>query len=126
MKYRAWIAASVLSIFATVASAANAADCKALSSKLMDNLDQGNSDAAVADFNAKMKAALSSAQLEQFWQKLPQKLGTRGVREEARLVQKNGNDIVVTPLHFGHSVAHAVVICSPDGQIAGFHVVPQP
>ena len=126
MKYRAWIITAVLSISATVASAANAADCRALSSKLMDNLDQGNSDAAFADFNAKMKAALSPAQLKQLWQKLPQKLGPRGAREEARLVQKNGNDIVVTPLHFGDNVAHAVVACSPDGQIAGFHVVPQP
>jgi len=125
MKRRIGMIAAIFSLSMMSVFAVHAVDCKAISNKLLDNLDQGNSDAAVVDFNAEMKAGLSPAQLKQFWQRLPQKLGVRGARENARLVQQNVRDIVVTPLHFSTGIANAVVVCSPEGQISGFHVIPQ-
>jgi len=124
MKHRAWVVTAILSFSSVLALAAHAADCKAISGKLLDNLDHGNYAVAGADFDEEMKT-LTPERLKIFWQGLPKKWGVRGARDDARLVQKNGNDIVVTPLHFGDRVANAVVVCSVSGQISGFHVVPQ-
>jgi hypothetical protein len=125
MKRRPSFTAAVFLLSATSAFAAHAADCKALSSRLLDNLDRGNYAAARGDFDDPMKA-LSAQQLQTFWQTLQKKLGARGARDEARQVQNNGNDIVITPLHFGGNLANAVVVCSPSGKISGFHVPRQP
>ncbi len=125
MTYRTCFIAALFAISLTGAFAAQAADCKALSGKLLDQLDRGDYTAAVSDFNDAMKV-LTPDKLKSFWQSLPEKWGARGARDEAKLVQQNGNDIVVTALHFASKAANAVVVCSPSGQIAGFHVFPQP
>jgi hypothetical protein len=125
MKHRPWLVATLFFLSATNVLSAQAADCKAMSSKLLDDLDHGQYAAAGADFDTKMKV-LTPERLQSFWEKLPQRWGARGARDNARLVQKDGNDIVVTPLHFGDKVANAVVVCTPAGQISGFHVFLQP
>ena len=125
MKHRPWFVAALFFLSAASALPAKAVDCKAMSSKLLDDLDHGNYAIAGADFDAKMKT-LTPERLQGFWEKLPERWGARGARDATRLVQKDGNDIVVTPLHFGNKVANAVVVCSPAGQISGFHVFLQP
>ncbi|MEW5307724.1 MAG: hypothetical protein WDW36_010101 [Sanguina aurantia] len=37
-------------------------------------------------------------------------------------IQADGTSIVITPVHFGNQIAKAVVACSADGKIAGFHI----
>lgn len=123
MKHRSWFYFTVFSCCVTSLSAAHAVDCNATSRKLLDNLDHENYAAAGADFNNKMKT-LSAERLQQIWQMLPEKMGARGGREEARVVQINGNEAVITPLHFGHTIANAVVACSTDGKIDGFRIGP--
>ncbi len=125
MTYRRWFSAGLFFFSAAGACAIQATDCRNTSSKLLDNLDRGNYAIAGADFDAKMKT-LTPERLQSFWENLPHRWGARGARDDARLVRKDGNDIVVTPIHFGDEVANAVVVCSPAGQIAGFHVFPQP
>jgi hypothetical protein len=125
MERRTRCVAAIFLVSATGAFAAHAADCKTLSRQLLDNLDHGNDAAAHVDFDEPMKS-LSAQQLQTLWQTLQKKLGPRGARDEARQVQNNGNDIVMTPLHFGDHIAKAVVVCSPGGKISGFQLRPQP
>lgn len=123
MNYREWLRVAALSCFAASASVGHAADCKALSSRLLDNLDKGNYASAGGDFNDKMKT-LSPQKLQQVWETLPQQMGARGARDVAQLIQANGEDVVITPVHYGNQIANAVVACSVDGKIAGFHIGP--
>ena len=38
-------------------------------------------------------------------------------------MQKNGKEIVLTPVHYALRTVNAVVACSPGGKIAEIHVM---
>ena len=78
MKNHARIVAAIFAFSGVFSGAfsAHAADCKAMSGKLLDNLDHGNYLAASSDFDDKMKT-LSPEQLKQNWEGLTKKLGAR-------------------------------------------------
>jgi hypothetical protein len=121
MNYRGLLQVAAFFCCATSAQTAHAVDCKTLSGKLLDSLDAGNYAAAGGDFNDQMKA-LSPQKLQKAWQTLTQQMGERGTRDVAQLIQADGKTIVITPVHFGSQVARAVVACSADGKITGFHI----
>lgn len=120
MNYRGWLRVAVFSCCAASA-AAHAVDCKALSGKLLDNLDAGNFAAAGSDFDDQMKA-LSPEKLQDVWQTLAKQMGERGARDVPQLIQADGMTIVITRVHFDNQIAKAVVACSADGKIAGFQI----
>lgn len=121
MKYRQWLRVVVFSCCAANAIAAQAVDCKTLSGKVLDSLDAGNFAAAGSDFDDKMKS-VTPEKLQQVWQTLATQMGDRGARDAPQLIQADGTSIVITPVHFGNQIAKAVVACSADGKIAGFHI----
>lgn len=121
MKHRGWLRLAVFACCTASALVAQATDCKALSGKLLQNLEKGNYAAAGSDFNDKMKV-LTPQKLQEVWQALSEKMGTKGVPEDAQQIQYNGQDVVITPIHYGNQLANSIVACSADGKIAGFHI----
>ena len=121
MKYRRWLRVVVFSCCAASAMAAQAVDCRALSGKVLDSLDAGNFAAAGSDFDDKMKS-LTPEKLQQDWETLASQMGTRGAREVPQLIPGDGMMVVITRVHFGSQIAKAVVACSADGKISGFHI----
>ncbi|WP_266159356.1 DUF3887 domain-containing protein [Dyella silvatica] len=113
-----------------LASNAHAADndgdavCQTLSTHLLDALDHGDFSAATTDFDARMKAGLSSDTLSKVWLSVPQQFGARGEREPAQTAQVAGSTLVTTSLHYGSSLIDARVACDASGKISGFHIVP--
>lgn len=100
------------------------ANCQVTSTKMLDHLDQGDYAGATADFNGRMKAALGADRLAKIWPALAQQFGARGVREQPRLNQSGGYNVVITPVHYGQTLVDAQVACDADGRVAGFYIKP--
>lgn len=109
------------------AGLAHAADtpCQATSVKMLDHLDHGDYTGATADFNERMKAAMSADQLARIWPAVAKQFGPRGTHDQATLSRVNGYAVVITPLHYGQHVIDARVVCEADGKVAGFFIKPQ-
>lgn len=95
-------------------------DCQAISTRMLDHLDQGDYVGATADFDDAMKASLGADRLAKIWPALAQQYGARGAREPGRLSQLNGYAVVLTALHYGPHLIDARVVCDANGKVAGF------
>lgn len=121
-----------LAVFACLAvclaSAAGAAraepDCAAVSTRLLDALDQGDYAGATSDFDDTMKARLRPEKLGEIWPAVAQQFGERGAREAATIVPAGERVVVLTPLHYGQSLIDAKVTCDAQGKVAGFYIQP--
>lgn len=120
------LAASICIVLGLGSGLAQAAEpsCQATSSRMLDHLDKDDYSGATADFNDRMKAALSADQLGKIWTAMAQQFGARGAHDQARVAEVNGHTAVITALHYGTHLVDARVSCDPDGKVAGFHIKP--
>ena len=120
------LAASICIIFGLGIGLAQATEpsCQATSSRMLDRLDKGDYAGATADFNDRMKAALSADQLGKIWTAMQQQFGARGAHDQARVSALKEHTAVTTTLHYGNHLIDARVSCDPDGKVAGFHIKP--
>lgn len=98
--------------------------CQTLSARMLDHLDKADFSGATQDFDGRMKTALSPGKLAQVWQSLPTHFGVKGVRDAATVTDSGGDEVVITPLHYGAGLIDAQVACGADGRIAGFYIKP--
>jgi dienelactone hydrolase len=119
---------AVALIFSTAAMAAMAAEPSAVATaiRLLDRLDAGQFEAAVADFGDEMKTAVPAERLQQLWPSLPAQVGPATGRGEAVVSEQEGVTLVQIPLHYGHGELVAKVAIGADGKIIGFLIQPAP
>jgi dienelactone hydrolase len=116
----AWIAGAIL----TLSGSAFAAEPAALATRLLDQLDAGQYNAAEAMFSPQMKAAVPADKLKAVWESLPAQMGAAGKRGEAQTSEAEGFRIVVIPLDYANGRLQARVVLDKDDQVAGFLVQP--
>lgn len=90
---------------------------------LLDHLDAGDFQAATADFNPQMQAALGVPQLQAVQRQL-EAAGTVTSREPARITQRDGVTLVVVRIHRQHASLDARVAIDANGQVAGLYFTP--
>lgn len=115
-----WIASAVL----VVSGGAIAAEPAALATRLLDQLDAGQYDAAEAMFSAQMKAAVPADRLQAVWESLPAQMGAAGKRGEVQTSEADGHRIAVVPLEYANGRLQARVVFDKDDRVAGFLVQP--
>ena len=99
-------------------------DCPAVSTRLLDHLDQGDYTGATADLDDNLKVSLTADKLAKLWQTMPKQLGAPGPREPAKVTAIPNYVVVVTTLHYGQGMIDAQVACDADGKIGGFYIRP--
>src|SRR4249919_2823610 len=90
---------------ATFSLAAAAAESSplAIATRLLDRLDAGQFDPAVAEFGGDMKAAVPADRLKQIWQSLPAQVGAASGRGTAQISKQEGVTLVQIPLHYARA-----------------------
>ena len=116
--------AALLACFAAVpALAQQDGAAVATATALLDRLDAGQFDAATADFNAQMKAALGADRLAAVQQQLDS-AGAVQSRGEPQVSQRDGFTVVVVRIQRAQAAIDATVAIDADGKVAGLHFTP--
>jgi len=123
-----FLAAMLLSMsaMASAQTALSDADYLRKSEEFLAHLDHGEFDAAVAQTNAQMRAALPAQKLSAVWTALPKQVGAAGPRGAAHLTLENGHRVVLVPLPYAHMALLARIAFEEGGAIDGFFIVPAP
>jgi len=119
----AWIAGLLLALSGSALAAEPAG---AVATRLLDQLDAGQYEAAEAAFSSQMKAAVPADKLKAVWESLPAQMGAAGKRGQAQVSEADGFRIVVIPLEYANGPLQARVVLDKDDQVAGFLVQPAP
>lgn len=110
---------------ALAASDNGAGACNGLSANLLRDMRAGHFVAATAHLDAKVKSLLSAQKLRQIWQQtLPSQLGNFQTTSIPQEVDRNGRQIVITPLNFANGWLNMLVACNGHQQIAGLFFRP--
>ena len=111
---------------AQAADAPSATTCTSRAQSILDALKAGDYDKAAAHFDATMRQAVSTDQLEQLWATaLPAQAGKLEDAEKAQSREiGNGMTQVVIPLKFAKAWINLQVTCSSDSQVAGLFLRP--
>jgi uncharacterized protein len=118
------IAGAVLSL-ATSTAWADTDVCSGRSADILHALQQGDYAAATTHFNARMKAALDGARLEQVWtQVLPRQFGAFDRAGDTRVSPLGAGTLAETPLHFANQWLVMRVGCDAQGQVDGLRFAP--
>jgi alpha-beta hydrolase superfamily lysophospholipase len=116
---------AIAMLLPTFASAA-VANAASTATTLLDRLDAGKFDDAVAEFGPEMKSAVPAEKLRQVWASLPAQFGTATGRGEAEISEQGGATLVQIRLHYAHGELVAKVALGADGKIIGFLIQPAP
>ena len=121
---RRFVLAMVLACLATFPALAQQDDAAvATATAVLDRLDAGQFDAATADFNPQMKAALGADKLAAAQQQLDA-AGAVQSRGEARVSQRDGLTLVVVRIQRALAAVDATVAIDGAGKVAGLHFAP--
>jgi fermentation-respiration switch protein FrsA (DUF1100 family) len=99
-------------------------DPQAVAQALVDNVLKGDFEAATADFDAAMQAALSADALKQGWQSLEQQVGAFQQQIGVRTQQVQGYTVVVITLQFEKAALDVQVSVDAQGKVGGLHTSP--
>ncbi|WP_370300525.1 alpha/beta fold hydrolase [Abyssibacter sp.] len=97
---------------------------RAVALELLDRLDQGRYAEAVEPFTPTMVDAVPATQLHAIWTSLPAQFGAPLHRGAVTTTPAQGVELVAVPLYYERGALTANVAITPDGQIAGFRLVP--
>lgn len=99
-------------------------DSLAIAQAVIDNMINGDYEAATTNFNAEMAAALSADQLEQTWFLLEDQVGP--FQQQVSVTQQVIDDstVVVITLQFEAMLLDAQLSITADGEINGFYIRP--
>ncbi len=114
--------AAVLALAPTFA-AEGTKDPVATATTLLDRLDAGDFEAATADFNAQMQAALDAGKLQAVQSQIDT-AGTVKSRDEAKLSSQGGFTVVAIRIHREQASLDATIAIDGDGKVAGLHFAP--
>lgn len=95
--------------------------CTIATRRLLEKLEQGDTDAAIANFDAQMRKAMSATQLADAWQSIGSHLGKLVARKPAQNLLYRGMVIVTQPLQFEKGDLGLEMACNEGGQFAGMH-----
>ncbi|MCB1601694.1 MAG: alpha/beta fold hydrolase [Xanthomonadales bacterium] len=98
--------------------------CLGRAEAVLAALDAGEFEQARADFNPKMRDALSAEQLGEIWQTLPRQVGERLSTGPARISAGTQGTNVVLPLQHAKAWLDLSVSCNPEGQLSGLWIRP--
>ncbi len=114
-----------MGVLAVAMPALASATCEQRSEALLTALKADNYQAATANFDPQMKAALSADKLEQIWSDmLPLQFGTYDADAKGQVPKVKSATQIVTPLHFARAWLNMVVACNAQDEIAGLNFVP--
>ncbi len=125
MKPLGYIVACSTIAFAVGAAAAPVAGsrqsfCRARSDAILTALQKGDYAAAIAHFDARMRAGLSADRLGQIWQVvLPAKAGAFERAATTVVTARADGAVAETPLEFAGAWLNLRVACAADGSVAG-------
>lgn len=119
-------AIAVMFPIAATATDTNQQTPNAIATKLLDRLDAGQYDQAVADFGGEMKTAVPADRLQQVWQSLPAQFGAATGRGQADVSKQENVTLVQIPLHYARGELVAKVAIGTDDKIIGFLIQPAP
>ncbi|MGE4070838.1 MAG: alpha/beta fold hydrolase [Lysobacterales bacterium] len=107
-------------------SSVGAADdrCPERAQAVLAALDAGEFEQARADFNPKMRDALSAEKLGEIWQTLPKQVGERLGTGPARVSSGEQGTNVVLPLQHAKAWLDLSVSCNQEGQLSGLWIRP--
>ena len=112
--------AFLLSLVSFAANAAPADDAAAFLALLSGQKYQ----AAVEDFDQRMKDGLPAAKLESVWQGLVGQLGAFQNTGETKTASAQGYTLVYVKTNFARGAIWAQVAYDKDGKVAGLHFLP--
>lgn len=92
--------------------------------QVIDQLEAGQFEELAATFNPQMQASVSTEQLAQGWNALPQQIGTLQSRGEPAVSTQGEHEIVVVPLQYEHAVINATIVFDGEGLVAGLMLQP--
>lgn len=123
------ISAAVALAFAPVhAQDANEASphalCEAHAEAMLTALGEAKYDAAMADFDAALRARYPASKLKQDYEWLPSNYGKVRGRGRAHSAEINGRTVVMTPLIFENGTATVDVHCDGAGAITDLRLLP--
>ncbi|MGH8161155.1 MAG: alpha/beta fold hydrolase [Gammaproteobacteria bacterium] len=99
--------------------------CQKISTAFLRNLQNGGFKAATAQFDSKMKAALSPQSLEKLWNnELPEKFGAFESATKPKTIHLGVATNILTPLQFAHDRQIMVVSCDAKHEIQGLFFQP--
>jgi alpha-beta hydrolase superfamily lysophospholipase len=107
-----------------ILASATAPNAVSTATTLLDRLDAGKFDDAVAEFSPEMKAAVPAEKLQQVWVSLPAQFGKGTGRGEAEVSEQGSATLVQIGLHYAHGELVAKVALGADGKIIGFLIQP--
>lgn len=106
------------------ADAARIEACAGKARAIIDNLAEGDTKAATADFDATMRTSLSAAQLGAVWNQVHDQMGALQGRGAPQNMMYQEHIIIALPLRFENGGVNAQVACDADGKVAGFFLRP--
>jgi uncharacterized protein len=106
--------------------AVRAADdvCPERAQAVLTALDAGEFEQARADFNPKMRDALSAEKLGEIWTTLPKQVGERLGVGSAKVSTGEQGTTVILPLQHAKAWLDLSVSCNPEGQLSGLWIRP--
>lgn len=98
--------------------------CERRADALLSALGEAKYDAAMADFDAALRARYPSAKLKQDYEWLPSNYGKALGRGHAHSADINGHTVVMTPLIFENGTMTVEVRCDGAGAITDLRLLP--
>lgn len=87
---------------------------------VLDHMEAGNFEAAVADFNGPMKQKVGAVQLAGVQQQL-ESAGALQSRSQPQVSQQQGHTVVVYRMQREHAAIDATIAIDGEGKVGGLH-----
>jgi len=125
MKARAWLAVVSMIVSAHTAVGSPQDACRARAAEILAALKKSDYAAATTHFDARLRAGLSAAKLEQVWHDLlPAQFGAFDHAADATARDHDAGILVETPLKFANGWLNMRVACDEDGEVGGLFFAP--
>ena len=94
--------------------------------RVLDLLEAGKFEEVVAEFNAKMAAAMPVSRLRDVWTTVSRQAGARtSIISQRVVMQTTGNITVVTGGQFEKAALNVMLSFDPENKIAGMNITPR-
>jgi dienelactone hydrolase len=118
--------AIVLAVAGPLATLAHAQTAAERAQRIVDLMVREQFDDVAKDFNPKMAALLSAAQLRDVWSQVRQQAGAYLSTIDERVAAPPGGTTVTLGCRFEKTVVNIIVALDAENRIAGLRIVPRP
>lgn len=98
--------------------------CTLATRRMLEHLERGDPEGAMANFDAQLRGALTAAQLGALWRSIGAKLGAVTRRKPVQNMLYDDRVVVTEPLEFERGTLAVELACNADGQFASLRLRP--